>query len=418
MFRKDILNNGIRVVSETIPHVRSVSIGIWVNVGSRHEPPELGGISHVIEHMFFKGTEKRSAQEIAVAIDSIGGEMNAFTSRENTTYYAKVLDEHLPIAVDLLSDVFLYSRLKPEDLDKERKVILEEIKMVEDTPDDLIHDILSQVAWPDHPLGRSILGTKDTVKALTRQHLEEYIARHYHPLEIIISVTGNFEHDALISLLNEKLGQFTRKGDAKEETTPTFQRHVYLKRKELEQVQICLASRGLQVPHEDRYGLSALNTILGSSMSSRLFQEIRETRGLAYSIYSYSSAFRDTGLLVVYAGTDQSTTVEVVRLILHEFTSFKEKGVGEPELKRAKDQMKGSLMLSMESTTNRMSQLARQEIYFGRHFSLDRLLKDIDEVTPEQVQRLANQLFTSDSLCLTILGPLNKRDLPDDLLVC
>ena len=324
MYRKDTLSNGVRVVSETLPKSRSVSIGVWVKVGSRHEPPAIGGISHFIEHMFFKGTGKRSAKDIAIEMDSIGGEMNAFTSQETTTYYAKVVDEHLPVVIEILADILIGAKFDPVEMEKERKVILEEIKGVEDTPDDYIHELFTNTVWPDNSLGRPILGTRETIKELKHNDIVSYIDSYYHPKEIVISVAGNFEHARLIELLDLHFGKLARNGTAKKEVTPAFTRAVSVKKKQLEQVQLCIGCKGLNYTNEDRFVISALNTVLGNSMSSRLFQEVREQNALAYSIYSYVTSYRDTGLLTVYAGTDPSNALEVVRLVVKEMKNIKE----------------------------------------------------------------------------------------------
>jgi predicted Zn-dependent peptidase len=416
MYRKDTLSNGIRVVSETLPKSRSVSIGVWVKVGSRHESPEIGGISHFIEHMFFKGTEKRSAKDIAIEMDSLGGEMNAFTSQETTTYYAKVVDEHLPVVIEILADILLGAKFDPVEMEKERKVILEEIKSVEDTPDDYIHELLTSTVWPDNSLGRPILGTRDTIKALKHNDIISYIDGYYHPKEIVISVAGNFEHARLLELLNGHFGRLSRPGVPKKETTPAFTHAVAVKKKQLEQVQLCIGCRGINTSHEDRFVISALNTVLGNSMSSRLFQEIREQNALAYSIYSYVTSYRDTGLLTVYAGTDPSNALEVVRLVTKELKKIKEEGITPAEELRVKNQIKGSLILSLESSNSHMSRLARQEIYFGKYLSMDDIIKGVEKVTAEQVQRLAGQLFSRENIALTILGPLNRTDVPDAVL--
>lgn len=416
MYRKDTLSNGIRVVSETLPKSRSVSIGVWVKVGSRHEPQEIGGISHFIEHLFFKGTERRTAKDIAIEMDSLGGEMNAFTSQETTTYYAKVVDEHLPVAVDILSDILLGSKFDPIEMEKERKVILEEIKGVEDTPDDYIHEFFTSTVWPDNPLGRPILGTKETIKTLKHQDIISYIDRYYSPKEIVISVAGNFEHAQLIELLNTSFGRLSRAGVPKKEVTPEFSHAVAVRKKQLEQVQVCIGCRGMNYMHEDRYVISALNTVLGNSMSSRLFQEVREQNALAYSIYSYVTSYRDTGLLTVYAGTDPTNTLEVLRLVTRELKKIKDEGITQAEEMRVKNQIKGTLVLSLESSNSHMSRLARQEIYFGKYISIDDIIRGVEKVTSEQVQRLAQQLFTRDNLSLAILGPLSRSDVPDSVL--
>lgn len=416
MYRKDTLSNGIRVVSETLPKSRSVSIGVWVKVGSRHEPQELGGVSHFIEHLFFKGTEKRSAKDIAIEMDSIGGEMNAFTSQETTTYYVKVVDEHLPVAIDLLSDILISSRFDPREMEKERKVILEEIKGVEDTPDDYIHELFTSTVWPDNSLGRPILGTRETIKALKHEDLISYIDSYYSPKEIVISVAGNFEHARLVELLNASFGKLARSGVPKKEVTPRFSHDVAVKKKQLEQVQVCIGCKGLHYTHDDRYAMSALNTVLGNSMSSRLFQEVREQNALAYSIYSYVTSYRDTGLLTVYAGTDPSNVLEVVRLVMKELKKIKEEGITQAEEARVKNQVKGSLVLSLESSNSHMSRIARQEIYFGKYLSIDDIIKGVENVSTGQLKRLANELFSPENTSLTILGPLNRIDVPDSIL--
>ncbi|HUI45090.1 MAG TPA: pitrilysin family protein [Nitrospirota bacterium] len=415
MYRKDTLANGIRVVSETLPKSRSISIGVWVKVGSRHEAPEIGGISHFIEHMFFKGTGKRSAKDIAIEMDSLGGEMNAFTSQETTTYYAKVVDEHLPVVIEILADILLGAKFDPVEMEKERKVILEEIKGVEDTPDDYIHELFTSTVWPDNSLGRPILGTKDTIKALKHDDIISYIQSNYGPREIVISVAGNFEHARLIDLLNQHFGKLGRDGVPKKEATPEFTAAISVKKKQLEQVQLCIGCKGLYYTHEDRYVISALNTVLGNSMSSRLFQEIREQNALAYSIYSYVTSYRDTGLLTVYAGTDPSNAFEVVRLVMKELRKIKEEGITPAEELRVKNQLKGSLILSLESSNSHMSRLARQEIYFGKYLAMDDIIKGVEKVTAEQVQRLARLLFNPDNIALTILGPISRADVPDSV---
>ncbi|MEK6700499.1 MAG: pitrilysin family protein [Nitrospirota bacterium] len=416
MYRKDTLSNGIRVVSETLPKSRSISIGVWVKVGSRHESKELGGVSHFIEHMFFKGTEKRSARDIATEIDSLGGEMNAFTSQETTTYYVKVLDEHLAPAIEILADILLGSKFDPAEMEKERKVILEEIKGVEDTPDDFIHELFTNTVWPDNSLGRPILGTKETIKSLKHTDIIAYIENYYGPKEIVISVAGNFEHARLIELLDNAFGKLTRTGVPKQETTPVFTRALTVRKKQLEQVQVCLGCKGLNYTHEDRYVNLALNTVLGNSMSSRLFQEVREQNALAYSIYSYVTAYRDTGLLTVYAGTDPANALQAVRLIMKELKKIRDEGITPAEELRVKNQTKGSLVLSLESSNSHMSRLARQEINFGKYHSVDDIIKSVEKVTAGQVQRLAQQYFTSENISLSILGPLAKTDVPDSVL--
>lgn len=416
MYRKDTLSNGIRVVSETLPKTRSISLGVWVKVGSRYEPRELGGVSHFIEHMFFKGTVKRTARDLATEIDSLGGEMNAFTSQENTTYYVKVLDEHLPNAVDILADILQGSRFDAADLEKERKVILEEIKGVEDTPDDFIHELFTATVWPDHPLGRPILGTKETIKALKHKDLLGYLENSYGPKELVIAAAGNFEHERLIELLEKAFGAFARAGATNAPEPPKFRSAVTVKKKQLEQVQVCLGCRGINYTHEDRYVNLALNAVLGNSMSSRLFQELREQNALVYSIYSYVTSYRDTGLLTIYAGTDPSNAVKAIGLIVREIRKLRDEGITPAEEQRVKNQIKGNLVLSLEGSSSHMSRIARQEIYFGKYLSVDEVMRDVDRITGDDIARLARQYFATGSLSLSILGPLAKADLPETLL--
>jgi predicted Zn-dependent peptidase len=326
------------------------------------------------------------------------------------------VDEHLPVVIEILADILLGAKFDPAEMEKERKVILEEIKSVEDTPDDYIHELFTNTVWPDNSLGRPILGTRDTIKALKHKDIIAYIGNYYHPKEIVISVAGNFEHGQLIELLNTHFGKLARSGVSKKEATPAFTHALSVKKKQLEQVQLCIGCRGLNYAHEDRFTISALNTVLGNSMSSRLFQEVREQHGLAYSIYSYVTSYRDTGLLTVYAGTDPSNALEVVRLVMKELKKIKDEGITPAEELRVKNQIKGSLILSLESSNSHMSRLARQEIYFGRYHSMDDIIRSVESVTLDQVQQLAQQLFTRENLSLTILGPLSKDEVPDAVL--
>jgi predicted Zn-dependent peptidase len=405
MIQRAVLDNGLRLVTETMPHVRSVAIGVWLTRGSRHESDERSGIAHFVEHMLFKGSETRSAEDIAQAIDSIGGQLDAFTSKEYAGYYIKVLDEHLPLAVDLLADVVLHPRLDVGDIDREKKVILEEIKMVEDTPDDLVHEIFTESYWAGHPLGRPILGTRHTVEAFTRQALLAYFKDAYIAPNLIVAAAGNFEHDALRGLVEAAFAGVGTIGSQVNGGGPAMAPTVIVREKELEQSHICLGTLGYPQSHDDRYTSYILNTVLGGSMSSRLFQNIREKRGLAYAVFSGLSAYRDAGMLTVYAGCASETVGEVVDLVVEEMRGMKQSPLGDAELRRAKDHLKGSLMLGLESTSSRMSHLARQDIYFDRHFTLDETLEGIEAVTTDDVRRVAGHLFSNGSLGVTVLGP-------------
>lgn len=405
MIHRELLDNGLRLVTESMPHVRSVSIGVWLTRGSRHETDERSGIAHFVEHMLFKGTETRSAEDIAQAIDSIGGQLDAFTSKEYAGYYIKVLDEHLSLAVDLLADVVLRPRFAEEDIEREKKVILEEIKMVEDTPDDLVHEIFTESYWAGHPLGRPILGTRQTVEALTRDALVEYFTDTYIAPNLIVAAAGNLQHDRLRDLIVKAFRNVGTRGSSVNGHGPGYSGGVVVRGKDLEQSHICLGTQAYPQSHEDRYASYVLNTVLGGSMSSRLFQNIREKRGLAYAVFSGLSAYRDAGMLTIYAGCAAETVGEVVDLVVEEMRGMKGTEIPPAELRRAKDHLKGSLMLSLESTSSRMSHLARQDIYFDRPYTLDETLEGIEAVTAADVQRVAAHLFSNGSLGVTVLGP-------------
>jgi predicted Zn-dependent peptidase len=408
---RDVQDNGLRLITETMPHVRSVTIGVWLMRGSRHESDERSGIAHFVEHMLFKGTDTRTAEDIAQAIDSIGGQLDAFTAKEYASYYIKVLDEHLPLAVELLSDIVLHPAFAPEEISREKKVILEEIKMVEDTPDDLVHELFTQQFWEGHPLGRPILGSKETVEALTEKSLRDYFSGAYVAPNMIISAAGNLEHGHLRDLVSHAFASLSPRGEPFSEQAPQVKSSVLTRTKELEQSHICLGTNSYPQNHEDRYVSYILNSLLGGSMSSRLFQNVREKRGLAYSVFSSLSAYRDAGNITIYAGCAADAVEEVIDLCVEELRGLKRSPVPDAELVRSKDHLKGSLMLSLENTASRMSHLARQEIYFERHFGLDETLAGVQRVTAADIQRVACDLFANGSLAATVLGP-KTPDLP------
>ncbi|MCX8116368.1 MAG: insulinase family protein [Desulfobacterota bacterium] len=410
-YRKTVLGNGVRVITEEIPYLQSVSIGLWVTTGSRDEEPHENGISHFIEHLLFKGTERRTAQDIARAIDSVGGTLNAFTGREYTCYYAKVLDKNLPLAMDLLSDIFLHSLMDEKEIEKERMVILQEIKMVEDTPDDYVHDLFNRTCWGDHPLGFPICGTVERVQSFSRRQILDFFHTHYQPDRIILCAAGNLQHERVVDLAESTFGQISKTGQTRQREKPLSISTTHLLRRDLEQVHFCLGTHGLHYNHSLRFASYVLNTILGGGMSSRLFQEIRENRGLAYSVYSYLPTYIDTGLVVVYAGTDQQSFEEVYRLILEEFNRLKSEPFKNGELEIAKEQLKGNLLLSLESSDNLMTRLAKNEIYFESYQTIGSILKGIDEVDEEMVRGLADQFFDEKYFCLTVLGPMEERQL-------
>ncbi|MBI4572520.1 MAG: insulinase family protein [candidate division NC10 bacterium] len=401
-----MLPSGIVVLTEQMPQVRSVSIGVWVKVGSRYEPAERAGISHFIEHLLFKGTESRSAEEIAQAIDGVGGTLDAFTSRENTCLYAKVLGEDLPLAVDLLSDLLLRPRLDPGDIEKERRVVQEEIKMVEDDPDDLIHDLFAQQLWPDHPLGRPVLGFRRTLQALTRQDILDHLRDFYQPDRVIVAAAGDLEHGRVAELVHSAFGAWRGRSIPANGSSPTSCHTVHHEERGSAQLHLVLGAEGLPYNHTNRYAFYLLNAILGSSMSSRLFQEVREKRGLAYSIYSYQASYQEAGLLAVYAGTSSEAYPQVVELIRAEFARLRQGPVDLDEFHRAKAQLKGNLLLGLESTSSRMTRLAKTEIYFGRYFDLDDIIRGIDGVSPETFAELNRSLFEPERYALTTIGHL------------
>ncbi len=402
------LSNGIKVITETMPHVRSVSIGVWIGSGSRREVGAENGISHFIEHMVFKGTSHRSAEDIARSVDSIGGGLDAFTSKELVSYNTKVLDEHVPIAFDVLSDLVLNPLFRDEDVDKEKGVILEELKMEVDNPEYLIHEIFSSNFWKDHPLGKPIIGTKDTVNGFHREMLCEYWGRIYSPSNILITAAGNLKHDQIVRLAEERFEKLERRTPLVPEQPPKpHARLVFRNKSSLEQVHVYMGLPSYPLPHEDRFVCYVLNTVLGGGMSSRLFQNIREKQGLAYSVYSELSMYRDAGCLAICAGTSMETAQQVVLSVMHELREMRENQVPADELRRAKDHLKGSFMLGLESTSSRMGNLARQEMYFGRFFSLDEMIESIEAVTADQVQRIALEFFHPDRVALAMLGRLD-----------
>jgi predicted Zn-dependent peptidase len=416
---REVLPNGLIVLSEEMAHIRSISIGIWMKTGSRDESPEANGISHFLEHMVFKGTKTRSAQDIARQVDSIGGNIDAFTGKEIICFNIKVLDEHLPIAMDILSDLVLNPIFNPKDIIREKGVILEEIKMDEDNPDYLVHEIFTQNFWKDHPLGKPILGTKETVRSFEQEKLLDFYSQRFVPNNMIISAAGNLNHGRFVELIREYFAGLNAVPNGFHEPAPAVTPRIITRnKKSLEQVQLCLGVPSHPISHEKRFVSYVLNTVLGGGMSSRLFQKIREEQGLAYSIYSDLNPYRDTGCMSVGAGTSLESTRSVVDSILAEFRELKSKPIPAEELRRAKDQLKGSLMLSLESSTSRMSNLARQQMYFERFLSMDETIEQIETVTGESVCDMANYLFQPDKIAVTVLGNLDGFKLSREHMVC
>jgi predicted Zn-dependent peptidase len=417
--QKHVLSNGVVAITETMSHVRSVSVGVWIRNGSRREIADENGLAHFIEHMVFKGTERRSAEAIAREMDSVGGMLDAFTSKEQICFSAKVLDDHLPTAFDVIADLVLRPKFDSEDVRKERGVVLEEIKMDMDNPEYLLHDIFTRGFWPEHPLGRPILGTSDTVRSFNRKHLTERFRDWFAPDHLVITAAGNVTHEKVLDLVQREFGDLKSARVLEEHTAPLTKAPIHLETKrDLEQVHLCIGVPALPLGHEARFAAAVLNNLLGGGMSSRLFQNIREKEGLAYAVFSELTPYSDAGMFTVYAGTAKETVGQVIDLTIKEFRAMKESPVSEEELTRAKNHLKGSLMLSLESTSSRMSNLARQELYFGRFYSLDEILASIELVTLDQVQSLAHEFFKPEQIAVTVLGPLNGFTLDRFRLAC
>lgn len=405
MYQKQQMKNGIRIVTEEIPYVNSVSVGIWVKVGSRHETIENNGVSHFIEHMLFKGTEKRSAKEIANSIDKIGGQLNAFTSKESTCYYAKVLDSHFDIALDVLSDMFLNSTFVKEEIEKEKGVIMEEINMYEDSPEDLVHDLFSQGVWAGNPLGMSILGTEESLYRLSRESIFDYYSENYIPENIVVSVVGNIKHEEVVSKVEQHLGHFNS-GKRKHSILhkPAFAPVKITRNKDTEQVHLCIGFEGIENNHESFYPLLTMNNIFGGAMSSRLFQKIREDRGLSYSVFSYPSSYHDCGLFSIYAGMKPTQLKTVTELIMEEVHEIISHGLTEEELYDSKEQMKGSYTLGLESTSGRMISIGKSELMNNKIHSPAEVLEKIDRVDMDRVNRAIKQVFDLERMGGAVIG--------------
>lgn len=408
-FKKSRLKNGLEVYTEEVPGFRSIALGFWVRTGSRHEKPEQAGISHFIEHLIFKGSARYSAQDISTIFDNLGGEINAFTGKEYTCYYFRLLDEHFDKGFEVLTEILQNPLFKPEDIESERKVILEEIAMYEDTPDEKIHDLFLNNLFEGHPLGKSIIGDAETVKGLTRKDLLNYFENYYHPSNIVLAASGSLKHDELLKKLKN---YWVKNNNCKTEFQPfkvkTSQK-VALNYKKTEQIHLCLGVETFNARHPERYTLAVFDTILGKGMSSRLFQEIREKRGLAYSIFSYSSLFNETGAFVIYAGTNKKNVQDVVNLILEQVYSLAEKGPVKEELEKAKNQIKSQLVLSLESTSARMNRIGRTVMAKQKLLSLDKIIEKVDQVSAEKVKNLAQKIFQPSRIVVTAIGPLKGK---------
>ena len=391
--------------------VRSASLGIWADVGSAAESREKRGVSHLVEHMLFKGTERRSAREIAETMDGVGGNLNAFTDKETTCYYAKVIDHHVPLAIDVLADMFLHSVFDSGELAKEQKVVLEEIRMYEDAPDEMIHDLFVGAMWSGSSLGEPTIGYNDTITALTPDDLHVHLKKHYGPNVVVVAAAGNIEHDHIVELCEKAFARYEGRSEPPQPESPQLTAATVLKPKDTEQAYVVLGTRGLSVRDEGRYPLSVLDTILGGGMSSRLFQEVREKRGLAYSVYSFQQSYRDAGLFGVSAGTSPATVQECIDVIVEQLDLIADKGVAESELRLAKEHMKGGLTLSLESTASRMMRLGRSEYNLGRYLTTEEIEQKIEAVTLEEVHALAREIFARENLGLCVLGPIDPSSI-------
>ena len=417
--RRTVLPNGLIVLTERMEYLRSVAMGVWIKSGSRCEPAEMNGISHFVEHMLFKGTRSRSALHIAKEMDSIGGNLDAFTGKEMICFNVKSLAEHVPVALEILTDLVLNPVFDASDVERERRVILEEIKLDADNPEVLVHELFTQAFWKEHPLGWPILGTSKTVARLDRQSLVAYHGDRFHGGNMIFSAAGNLDHDEFTETVAQKFSKLAGGTTLHEQPAPEASARIVLRnKKSLEQVQLCLGVPAPPITDENRYTTLILNTVLGGSMSSRLFQTIREERGMAYSIYSDMSPYRDTGALCVFAGTSVGKGLEVVALILEEFRKLKRDLLGEEELTRAKNQVKGNILLGLESSNSRMANLAHQEMYFHRFFSPEEIIARISEVDAGQVQAMAQRLLVPERIAVTLLGRLDGVKLRRAGLMC
>ncbi len=414
--KKTILNNGVKILTRKMPYLHSVSMGVWVNAGARDESPAENGLSHFIEHMIFKGTEKRTAFQIAKEFDAIGGQTNAFTSAENTCYHAKVMSTHLETMVEILSDIFLNPVFDEKELENERAVILQEIGMAEDSPDEYIHILSGTNFWGENSLGRPVFGTRENIKTFDSDTLKAFFHRFYQPERIVISVAGNLEHNRFVDIAGPLFESIRPGNGFPERVTPDPQCVTTMHFRELEQVHICLGIKGMSITDPRRYAYSLLNTILGGNMSSRLFQEIREKRGLAYSVFSFISSFADTGMFGTYAGVNHKNAYQSIELILKEIFRIKETRVDPSELRYAKEFTKGNLMLASESNDNQMVRMAQNETHYGRFIPLKDIVHKIEAVTEEDIQYLAESLFQENRFALTLLGPVTDKHVFDDIL--
>ncbi|MFM7735881.1 MAG: M16 family metallopeptidase [Alphaproteobacteria bacterium] len=414
--RRTVLPNGVRVLTESVPQFVSTSLGIWVENGSRYEDPSENGISHFLEHLFFKGTERRSAKRIAEEIDAVGGVLNAFTGKEYTCYYAKVLREDLPLALDVLSDLFLHSKFDPEEIERERTVVLQEISEIEDTPDDYVHDLFNRRFWPGHPLSMPICGSAETVGDMKRDDFLAFIARRYRPDRIVVSAAGGVDHDRLVDSVSAAFGSLSGTTEKPRFSPPRPQPGLEVWEKDLEQVHMNLGVPGISHDDPRRYAAFVMNTALGGGMSSRLFQEVREKRGKAYSIASFLSSYVGAGYLAVYTGLSASCVAEVLEVVVRELSTLRRDGLAPDELARAKSQIKGNMLLALESSDSRMGRIAKNELYFGHDVPPEEVAREIDAVGADDVLAIARDLFRDGQVAVGLLGDLDGHRVDESLL--
>ncbi|NLK97009.1 MAG: insulinase family protein [Epulopiscium sp.] len=419
MFRLKKLPNGVTIVSEKLPFVRSIALGIWVRNGSRHERIHESGISHFIEHMLFKGTKNRTSKQIADEMDRIGGQLNAYTTKEYTCYYFRALDNHIDQALDILTDMFLNSNFEEKEIEKEKGVILEEINMYEDSPEELVHDLMQKAVWEENPLGEPILGTTETIATFDHKTLKNFFNKRYRPENTVIAVAGNFDYDEMMDKIEQKFSNwdFNEKDDY-EYTYPQYKAQILTKTKDIEQIHACLSFPGISSDSEDVYTLITLNTILGGGMSSRLFQKIREDRGLAYSVYSYPTNYNDTGLFTIYAGMNPSQTIEVLDLIIKEIQALKTNKIPPNDLSKTKEQLKSNYIMGLESTNSRMSSIGRSQLMLNKVRTPDEIIEKVDAVTEERVAVLIDKLFDFSNMSASIVGKLDSINLEEIKALC
>jgi predicted Zn-dependent peptidase len=408
LYNKTVLGNGLRIVTETIPYVRSVSLGVWANVGSRDESASENGITHFLEHMVFKGTKNRTVKEIAQSLESVGGYLNAFTTKEQTCYYARVLDEHVTRAMDVISDLVLNATFKSNEVEKEKQVVIEELKNAEDNPDDIIHDYFEKALFPTHSLGFPIIGTEPNLRRFQRDDLRRHVATHYVPSNLVVAAAGNIDHKELVKLVRKSFERLhPAKVHPKRAASSIRQQKAFRKEypRPINQAHVCLGTVGYGMRHKDRYPLLVMNALLGEGMSSRLYQTIREKHGLAYTVYSFAHPLSDTGVFGAYIGTDKNKVDDSIELIHKELTRLRTDYVKRGELERTKSQIKGTMMLGLENMSNRMMRLGSSELYFEKFTTLDAILKKVDAVTPEAIRRVANDLLGQNYFTTIIFRP-------------